>query len=517
MSLDEVRALSARINQTIRDARQFHAQLNVFFAAPGCSTLLTNSENEISFGKTARQLASDLETLESAALPIQAELGMNALRPLFARLIERWEWHQVIGPDGDAFLAAQQNLWNERRRTYLSAVRSYVKASAIGRITERPSEGYLYTAKDAEREKIPAFEPLVETEDELKRIQKSWIFSAYLGPEFPTRTPDDFRILAQAVQDIEDGIRGTELEASGNEPNRSAPASVDVFNSPEWISWAAELHRNEYLMSEARRVDPMPDPNELTVGQMIDFLTFNSRTPQNLLAIPEVNQMYVRREMILSQSAGFKAFGQWRDIEVHRLSVIDAANELLARLVERLRKPSKEIRAMRLLDAVHQIDDAEALSAPYGASQSAESRHPFAGLAAPVRDDTRLANPPVSQSKPPGARKGLERRTDLVSETPETNSPRASRKEPSKKAIAAYRAVKIIGKKQEDVAPQLGVTQGTVSRWVDQVSEWIKAGNVLPDLEVPKRKAIAMDPRTLEQGPRPHRAHKSENMRDTSD
>jgi hypothetical protein len=98
---------------------------------------------------------------------------------------------------------------------------------------------------------------------------------------------------------------------------------------------------------------------------------------------------------------------------------------------------------------------------------------------------------------------------------PEATIPRGNLKEPSKKAIDAYRAVMFLGQKQETVAPKFGVVQGTVSRWVKQVSSWIAAGNLLPNLDAPKPKTITMDPRKLEQGP-PRRAHKPPNMRDPS-
>jgi hypothetical protein len=74
--------------------------------------------------------------------------------------------------------------------------------------------------------------------------------------------------------------------------------------------------------------------------------------------------------------------------------------------------------------------------------------------------------------------------------------------EPSRDAIAAYRATKILGQKQEHVARELGVNQGTISRWVRQTAEWIKAGNILPDLDAPRPETVTMDPRKLEQGPR---------------
>jgi hypothetical protein len=74
--------------------------------------------------------------------------------------------------------------------------------------------------------------------------------------------------------------------------------------------------------------------------------------------------------------------------------------------------------------------------------------------------------------------------------------------EPCRDAFTAYRATKVLGQRQEDVAKELVVNQGTISRWVAQVAKWIKVGNVLPDLDAPRPKTVTMDPRRLEQGPR---------------
>jgi hypothetical protein len=138
------------------------------------------------------------------------------------------------------------------------------------------------------------------------------------------------------------------------------PEDFDPAKHPEWVARVEENLRNESRMEEARRVDPMPDPETITVGEMIDFLTFIARTPHDRLAVPEIGQMYLRRNMVLSASPGWKAFEHWRDIEHHRKRPPEAANELLALLVERLRKPSRELRLMPLLDAVRLIDQPEA-------------------------------------------------------------------------------------------------------------------------------------------------------------
>jgi hypothetical protein len=142
-------------------------------------------------------------------------------------------------------------------------------------------------------------------------------------------------------------------------PDDSSRAS---FDDPE-IQAAWERSHNIVLrLAEARRVDPMPDPEKLTVGETIDFITFITNTSQGfsyLLEMPEVRQQYNDRNKVLFASPGWRAFQEWRDIEHHRKSPLEAANELLALLVERLHKPSQELRQMRLLDAVRLLEQGE--------------------------------------------------------------------------------------------------------------------------------------------------------------
>ena len=105
-------------------------------------------------------------------------------------------------------------------------------------------------------------------------------------------------------------------------------------------------------IAEAQRVDPMPDPQNINVRETIDFVDFIARVSkdfQYLLAMPEIGQQYNRREMVLSASPGWKAFLEWKDIEHHRKTPLEAAKELLAVLVDRLRMPSAELRLMPLL------------------------------------------------------------------------------------------------------------------------------------------------------------------------
>jgi hypothetical protein len=55
--------------------------------------------------------------------------------------------------------------------------------------------------------------------------------------------------------------------------------------------------------------------------------------------------------------------------------------------------------------------------------------------------------------------------------------------------------------------------QGQVSRDLKKVEAWLKAGNILPDLEGSKPKTYSTDPRNLDKGPPPsgRGKHKQQN------
>ena len=94
-----------------------------------------------------------------------------------------------------------------------------------------------------------------------------------------------------------------------------------------------------------------------------------------------------------------------------------------------------------------------------------------------------------------------------------------SRKMPSKEAVAAYRLSFLKGQKQENIAAELTkqfsrpVSQGQVSRWIKQVRAFLKAGNVLPDLEGLTRKPDAVDPGAINMGRRQDRRTKRQRLR----
>lgn len=86
--------------------------------------------------------------------------------------------------------------------------------------------------------------------------------------------------------------------------------------------------------------------------------------------------------------------------------------------------------------------------------------------------------------------------------------PKHKLRPPSDKARMAYRLYYLKGQKQDEIAKELSrhfgrnISQGSVSRYISGTSEWISAGNVLPELPSMTKKPTPMDPRELEQGRR---------------
>jgi hypothetical protein len=84
-------------------------------------------------------------------------------------------------------------------------------------------------------------------------------------------------------------------------------------------------------------------------------------------------------------------------------------------------------------------------------------------------------------------------------------------KPPSNNAITCYRLYLLKGMKQTDIAVEVyhdRDMQGQVSRDIKSVKEWVKAGNVLPDLEFGRPKTATKDSRRLDRGPRSDRGRR---------
>ena len=107
------------------------------------------------------------------------------------------------------------------------------------------------------------------------------------------------------------------------------------------------------------------------------------------------------------------------------------------------------------------------------------------------------------RSAPPG---GGEVR-DAVPPTPKPENERGGKrlKEPSPMAFECYRVHVLAGQSQKATAEMLScehgrtVHQGQVSKWIAQVTRWLEAGNILPDLPTcsPAKTTIVVDPDVL--------------------
>src|SRR5262249_825089 len=116
------------------------------------------------------------------------------------------------------------------------------------------------------------------------------------------------------------------------------------------------------------------------------------------------------------------------------------------------------------------------------------------------RQQTPLPDPPAGEQSD---KKGP------TASSPAKQRPNIQKKEPSPDAIAPYRPWLVTGEKQEELAARMTnglkhpISQGQVSRWLKQVRDWLKAGNVLPDLpNALDKKPMPMDPERIDLGER---------------
>jgi hypothetical protein len=132
-------------------------------------------------------------------------------------------------------------------------------------------------------------------------------------------------------------------------------------------------------------------------------------------------------------------------------------------------------------------------------------------LSAPYREESAARNPaasPASSAEPFSPVSASTAPVPHLSAAAETQSPQ-KRKEPSADAFAAYRLKLVTGETQTNLARLLQeewkrpVTQGQVSRWLNEVKDWIEAGNVLPDLTAtPNTKPTPINPELIDMGER---------------
>ncbi|MGO9600993.1 MAG: hypothetical protein ACLP7Q_23675 [Isosphaeraceae bacterium] len=115
----------------------------------------------------------------------------------------------------------------------------------------------------------------------------------------------------------------------------------------------------EQKQMEFARTEQLPASESLTVGEMIDLVTVLDRLRSFAVLYPSLALQLFRRDEVLRKSEGFQGFLVWKDIKFHRGTVIEAAKEFLALLVDRFQKRSEELRQMPLLDAVRLLTQPE--------------------------------------------------------------------------------------------------------------------------------------------------------------
>jgi hypothetical protein len=657
MSSDSAAALISRVEQISRDADNFRKCVELFCHH---GNVRWHCEFEKTYGARAKRLADDLRWMKTVEdrFPPQTRFGFDSLHDLFFTLVQRWQWDRVVDADGDSYLCAQAKLMEERKHPYLSAGRSYVEACRTKQVNERPEQWHFDLAEEAQRMGIPTSTPFEGSKETIEALYKSWLFSPYLGPDFPKLTVDEGTTWKTATLDIEEGIRGMRLDGEEidqpTEPiTQTEVAPLEERKTPETVG-APERDRHDNGGTPSGEPDRVPSVNELTeLLQAIQLLANHNRYTSRCTWVQEDESLRVfcrcanalrplrplvnsidrwppvveqaisaiastfdaiasdwgwervaepnpsayleeRRAWFLNSvtrpmyeaalswqardgvrcpldvskvaiegwSSGFKpvapndqvetvyreAHSRW--VETPRFGTCypnlkdEQEKSLLAPMIQLravlavIPQRSLNVPESQPLKIPEQIEQNN-IEAPEASKTAVNARNePMrtledqwqailanapskvdldAMMKASFRDMDRIqAMFEAPERKAPGSKAG-----DLTVATNETKSgaiappsPAERQKEPSKRAIDAYRAVKFAGKKQEEIAPLFGVRQGTVSRWIKQVSEWIATGNILPSLDAPKRKATPMDPRKLEQGPRRPRAHKPNNMRD---
>ena len=116
-------------------------------------------------------------------------------------------------------------------------------------------------------------------------------------------------------------------------------------------------------LAEARRVDPMPDPEKITVGEMIDFITFIARTSLEfpyLLAQPGLASSTIAARRYYRPALGGRSFRIGGTLSIAENPPWMQRRNCLPCWWIDLTLPSEELRIMPLLDAVRLLSQPEA-------------------------------------------------------------------------------------------------------------------------------------------------------------
>jgi hypothetical protein len=349
VSSDSADALRPRIEKLIGEAQEFRNHLD-----EGTLRLHYGRDAawEMNLARALRRLVGALESLKAVKLPPSARRGVRELGRLLPALIKRWKWTRVVGPGGEKYLEKKERLRVDNERSYLAAVRSHVEAWGDGKVDRRPSENHLKLAETAETEGIAPAAPAVLREEDLKTLLKARIHRPYLAPAFPTLIPGEFEAIESAIQDLRDGSRIHDT---------LQPALFE------------ECRRAEAELAEARARDPLPDPDRLTVGEMMDVL----RVMEGAYALIGTSKIffeqYHRRERLLGENPGFKAFKRWANSVLGTHPTSEAAEEFLSRLARQIQGTFEEAREMRLLDAVELLSPSRTAGLPSDLPPGGES------------------------------------------------------------------------------------------------------------------------------------------------
>jgi pimeloyl-ACP methyl ester carboxylesterase len=369
MSEDSTGALGPLIGNVTRSADGLLGFLQVGNLHP---VTRRRSEWELEGAEKTRTLAAALRAIDSMRLPVQVRIGLKKLEPLFFDLVRRWEWDRVIGDEGDGYLTGKRKHWHEQRRAFHAAALSYMEAIASGASDEQPGDGHIYWARTAEREHIPAATPPITTAEAINALYEAWMFTPCLAPNFPTLKDGEYPMLQNAITELRDAARELSANASQRQDTSGGKQEPFVVRTPGGVlcgygdfDAASEIDVDALALDspiEAQRLDPMPDPETLSVGEMIDLLTVQERAWPLIGTSKIVFDQYNRRDAVRSASSGFLAFEKWVQRTYGRHASIETALEFRGELCRSLGKDFPEANAMPLLDAVRQLELPEAVS-----------------------------------------------------------------------------------------------------------------------------------------------------------
>jgi hypothetical protein len=149
---------------------------------------------------------------------------------------------------------------------------------------------------------------------------------------------------------------------------REKPPTPYVFRTPNGVvvSFGDITRESEIDLDatkfdpivEMRRADPLPDPANLTIGDVDDALLFIERCGPIAPAKPELHDAVIRRDRMLAKSPGYAMLRDWWQAKGVELSTV-AVQEFIRQLAKKLRKPFPFIRSLSADKAVELLAAAD--------------------------------------------------------------------------------------------------------------------------------------------------------------